>query len=203
MEHIVRIITPPGALVLDPFAGSGSTGVAATWARFLASSNPRISRHRHTANRRRHPRRRMTFLDRLSNAFAALAGKAAPAGTGGSSWTGGTVYADAFGAKRAPTPARLVESYKSIVYTCANLNAQAVSASPLRLFATTATGQKEPRRTHVSVTAATRKRLAASPLPPPRRRKRRGRGGDHRSSDSRRARRPLPRLRPRQPDLLP
>ena len=26
---LVRLITPPGGLVLDPFAGSGSTGVAA------------------------------------------------------------------------------------------------------------------------------------------------------------------------------
>lgn len=29
MEYLVRMITPPGGLVLDPFAGSGSTGVAA------------------------------------------------------------------------------------------------------------------------------------------------------------------------------
>lgn len=28
MRHLVRLITPPGGLVLDPFAGSGSTGVA-------------------------------------------------------------------------------------------------------------------------------------------------------------------------------
>jgi site-specific DNA-methyltransferase (adenine-specific) len=29
MRHLVRMITPPGGVVLDPFAGSGSTGVAA------------------------------------------------------------------------------------------------------------------------------------------------------------------------------
>jgi DNA modification methylase len=29
MRHLVRLVTPPGGLVLDPFAGSGSTGVAA------------------------------------------------------------------------------------------------------------------------------------------------------------------------------
>lgn len=29
MRHLVRLITPPGGVVLDPFAGSGSTGVAA------------------------------------------------------------------------------------------------------------------------------------------------------------------------------
>jgi DNA modification methylase len=29
MAYLVRLITPPGGTVLDPFAGSGSTGVAA------------------------------------------------------------------------------------------------------------------------------------------------------------------------------
>lgn len=29
MRYLCRLITPPGGLVLDPFAGSGSTGVGA------------------------------------------------------------------------------------------------------------------------------------------------------------------------------
>jgi site-specific DNA-methyltransferase (adenine-specific) len=29
MEWLVRLVTPPGGTVLDPFAGSGSTGLAA------------------------------------------------------------------------------------------------------------------------------------------------------------------------------
>jgi site-specific DNA-methyltransferase (adenine-specific) len=29
MRYLCRLITPPGGVVLDPFAGSGSTGVAA------------------------------------------------------------------------------------------------------------------------------------------------------------------------------
>jgi site-specific DNA-methyltransferase (adenine-specific) len=29
MRWLVRLVTPPGALVLDPFAGSGTTGIAA------------------------------------------------------------------------------------------------------------------------------------------------------------------------------
>jgi len=29
MRHLVRLVTPPGGVVLDPFTGSGSTGVAA------------------------------------------------------------------------------------------------------------------------------------------------------------------------------
>lgn len=28
MQYLVRLVTPPGGVVLDPFAGSGSTGVA-------------------------------------------------------------------------------------------------------------------------------------------------------------------------------
>lgn len=31
MRYLVRLVTPPGGLVLDPFTGSGSTGMAAAW----------------------------------------------------------------------------------------------------------------------------------------------------------------------------
>ena len=30
MRWLVRLVTPPGGCVLDPFAGSGTTGIAAT-----------------------------------------------------------------------------------------------------------------------------------------------------------------------------
>lgn len=30
MRWLVRLITPPGGIVLDPFTGSGTTGMAAT-----------------------------------------------------------------------------------------------------------------------------------------------------------------------------
>jgi DNA modification methylase len=29
MRWLVRLVTPPGGVVLDPFAGSGTTGIAA------------------------------------------------------------------------------------------------------------------------------------------------------------------------------
>jgi DNA modification methylase len=29
MRYLCRLVTPPGGLILDPFMGSGSTGVAA------------------------------------------------------------------------------------------------------------------------------------------------------------------------------
>lgn len=31
MSHLVTLITPPGGVVLDPFTGSGTTGVAAMY----------------------------------------------------------------------------------------------------------------------------------------------------------------------------
>ena len=31
MRHLVRLVTPHGGLVLDPFAGTGTTGIAALW----------------------------------------------------------------------------------------------------------------------------------------------------------------------------
>jgi len=29
MRHLIRLITPPGGMILDPFLGSGTTGIAA------------------------------------------------------------------------------------------------------------------------------------------------------------------------------
>jgi DNA modification methylase len=29
MRYLVRLVTPPGGIVLDPFAGGGTTGIAA------------------------------------------------------------------------------------------------------------------------------------------------------------------------------
>jgi len=36
MAYLCRLVTPPGGLILDPFAGSGTTGIAARDAGFRA-----------------------------------------------------------------------------------------------------------------------------------------------------------------------
>ena len=60
----------------------------------------------------------------------------------GTSWIGGPYTTDAWGAKAAPSPARLIESFKSIAYCCATRNADAVSAVPLRLYMDSSGGRK-------------------------------------------------------------
>ena len=63
----------------------------------------------------------------------------------GTTWTGGPLFTDAWGAKRGPAPYELIESFKSIAYSCANINADAVSAVPLRLYMDSSKDGKKPR----------------------------------------------------------
>jgi phage portal protein BeeE len=86
----------------------------------------------------------VTLLDRIGQAWAALAGRGgARADAFGP--TGGPVFGDAWLSRRGPAPARLVESFKQVVYACATLNAGGVARVPLRLYATTGAGQARPR----------------------------------------------------------
>lgn len=91
-----------------------------------------------------------TLSDRLKAAVSAFAGRRSGDVQGppvmfspGTSWIGGPYATDAWGAKAAPSPSRLVESFKSIAYSCAIRNADAVSAVPLRLYMDS-TGGKKP-----------------------------------------------------------
>lgn len=84
--------------------------------------------------------------------------------------TGGPISADAFGAQRAPSPTRLVETYKQLVYTMATLNAMAVVRTPLRLYGVTMRGQAAPRwsidaprRSYASVDPARLRQLRELP----------------------------------------
>jgi DNA modification methylase len=52
MRQLVRVVCPPGGLVLDPFAGSGSTGVAAVLEGRAFLGIERDPEHVETANRR-------------------------------------------------------------------------------------------------------------------------------------------------------
>jgi Phage portal protein len=63
----------------------------------------------------------------------------------GVSWSGGPLYADAFGAKRGPSPYQLVESFKQIHFACAEFNALGTAILPLRLYCASALGQQKPR----------------------------------------------------------
>jgi hypothetical protein len=63
----------------------------------------------------------------------------------GVAWSGGPLYADAFGAKRGPSPWQLVESYKQIAFACTEFNALGVSALPLRLYAASGAAKAKPR----------------------------------------------------------
>ena len=84
-------------------------------------------------------------VSRLQSAWSALT-RSGPPGYGmGTAWGGGPLYADAFGAKRGPTPAQLIEQFKSIAFAAEEITIGALSALPLRLYATTAIGQRKPR----------------------------------------------------------
>lgn len=52
MQYLVRLVTPPGGIVLDPFAGSGSTGVAAKREGFDFVGIERESEYVETARKR-------------------------------------------------------------------------------------------------------------------------------------------------------
>ncbi len=53
----------------------------------------------------------------------------------GNTYLGGPLTTDAFGAKRAPSPWRLVENFKTLIYAMVARNRNAVTRIPLRLYA--------------------------------------------------------------------
>jgi phage portal protein BeeE len=89
--------------------------------------------------------------------------KAAPPAAYGAGWGGGSWFSDAFRSRRAPTPHELVDAYKSLVYACVNLNANAVARTPLRLYAITRGGQARPKCATKAVPRAAKYRLARLP----------------------------------------
>ena len=52
MRYLCRLITPPGGTVLDPFAGSGSTLIAATQEGFTAIGIEQSAEYIEIAERR-------------------------------------------------------------------------------------------------------------------------------------------------------
>ncbi len=83
------------------------------------------------------------LLQRLSAAANVLVErKSQPPGNWslGTATLGGPLYTDAYQSKRAPTPWQLVESYKSLIYSCVVKNASAVMRVPMRLYADSSQG---------------------------------------------------------------
>ena len=102
----------------------------------------------------------MPLFDNLKSAWSALVGKSGPPpGSYGVGWGGGSGWSDGFKFRRAPSPAEMVEAYKSLCYVCANLNMNGVARTPLRLFATTKGGQHTPKCPTKSISRTAKIRL--------------------------------------------
>ncbi len=63
-----------------------------------------------------------------------------------------STYDDLWNAIKAPTKKQLIDAYRGAVYACANINATAFAAVPLRLYVTVGRGQPEPKCPHAPVT---------------------------------------------------
>lgn len=88
--------------------------------------------------------------------------KAQPPGMTSYGWGGGPMYSDAFRFRRAPSLPALAEAYKSLIFTCTRMNADAVSRVPLRLYRIAQTkGDKALRCDAVKVSKAVKHRLKA------------------------------------------
>ena len=82
----------------------------------------------------------------------------------GSTYLGGPLFTDAFGAKRAPSPWQLIEKYKSLIYAMVSKNANARCRIPLRLYADGSRGTLDTAKRSlcnmVPVTRGTARRLS-------------------------------------------
>ena len=93
----------------------------------------------------------MGALQRIASAWSALTrangnGKSQPPSSGaGSGYIGGPAYTDAFGMHPAPSPWKLIEAYKSLIYACVAINEQAVVRIPFRLYADSSKPGGKPR----------------------------------------------------------
>lgn len=90
----------------------------------------------------------------IKNLANAVTGRSVPSGvTSGSVGfsAGGPLFLDAFHSKRPPTPPEIVNSYKSIAYSCIRLNQHGVARTPLKLYARTSPRQARPRRSYSRV----------------------------------------------------
>jgi phage portal protein BeeE len=88
------------------------------------------------------------------NLAHAVVGRSIPSGiaSGAVGYSaGGPIYLDAFHSKRPPSPQDLINSWKSIVFSCTRLNMSGVARTPLKLYARTSPQQRRPRRSYSRV----------------------------------------------------
>lgn len=100
---------------------------------------------------------------------AGAAGKPAPRREHPRVTSGSYAFApiDAWRQKRPPTPAELIASFRLVAYACADIQADALACTPLRLYATTSTrlGQKKARwGIGRPISKATFKRFGTDPV---------------------------------------
>lgn len=77
--------------------------------------------------------------------------------------TSEAAYMDLWGGQRAPSDDRLIQSYKNTAYACANLCAQGVASTPLRLFVTTGPKEAPPKCATRRISKATRRWVESKP----------------------------------------
>lgn len=103
------------------------------------------------------------WIDSIRGDGAAPAGRERLLTSAGSFGAGGPLFSDGFRTKAAPSPDRLIDAFRGVAYSCARLNANGVSRTPLRLYVTTARHEPRPRCLARPTTAAARARLERLP----------------------------------------
>jgi HK97 family phage portal protein len=106
----------------------------------------------------------LKIRERIAAVWQVLTGKAGPPGynAGSAYGGGGSAWVDYFRTRRAPLPTDLVEAYKGLCYACTDKNANGVARVPLRLYATTGSGQGRPKCLTRPVTKSAQARLRST-----------------------------------------
>lgn len=72
------------------------------------------------------------------------------------------IFSDVWNRQRIPDDIEILDYFRDTAFACANLNADAVARTRLRLYVRTARGQPSPKCQAIPITKATRRRLVES-----------------------------------------